>query len=542
MLAAALSTVLPTVAGAQGANGRDVWLEHAVGDELERYLRSLEALGEIRASQWSVRPFSPVQLDRQRRARGEHPWRGRLEAADTTRTRWTIVRPRADVRYNSTFPSGGNDGAIWEGRGVTAAASGGVAGRWGALSVALAPVAFWTQNQAFPIRENGATGAAAFGDGQYPTLVDRPQRFGDGSYAQLDPGQSTVRVDAYGAAAGVSTANVWWGPAQEYPFLLGNNAAGFPHAFVGTSAPANVWVGRLHASMLWGRLEQSDYFVPTGPVQRRSRFATGLLVSFSPRGLENLEVGGARFFHAPWPDDGIPGRYLTRGFEGLLKSSLPELDGSIDTDSRSIDGENQIAAVFARLVLPGTGVEVYGEVGREDHPWDVRHLLLSHDEQSSLMLGGRKTWRGAHGRLRAVRAEAINYQQRQSDRRRLGPAIYLHSSGSNQGHTQRGQLLGANLGVGSSAGAFVAYDVYRPDGRTTLLWRRVLRAEAPTLGPDGGENARALDVVHTVGAERVLFRGGADLLTGVDVSYNFNRDFVRDRVNVAVRVAVTGLP
>jgi len=537
--------VLPRAAAAQRPDALpeppvDRWLEYTAGDEFEEYLRSLQALGVVATRPWSLRAFSPASLDRIQPATADHPWSPRIGAASGSR--WRIVRPRLQSRYNSTFPFGGNDGAIWAGRGATVAISGGVAARWGVLSLTVQPIAFWSQNQAFDLRNTGRDGPERFADPSYPGSIDRPQRFGDAAYSRIDPGQSTLRIDAFGATLGVSTANEWWGPAQEFPFLLGTNAAGFPHVFVGTTRPVDLWIARAETRLIYGKLSQSEYFVPTGPLQRPRRFASGLLVVLTPRGLDNLEIGGARFFHAPWPDEGMPGRYLARPFEGLFKTSLPEVDGSIDTDSRSIDGENQLASVFARLVLPRTGFEIYGEIGREDHPWDLRHLILSPDEQSTFTIGLRKSWRRPAGRMGVVRAEAMNFQQRQVDRRRLGPATYVHASGSNQGHTERGQLLGADVGVGSAAGAVVGVDLLDGRGRTSFEWRRVVRQEDPHLAPDGGPNRRALDVIHTIGAERLLFRGGTELLAGVDLSYNFDRDFARDRMNVSVRLAAAGLP
>lgn len=532
----AVAALVPASAAAQPATPA-VWLEHTVDDELERYLRSLQALGAVPIDAWTIRPLSPPQMDRLRPASSAHPWGARLADADTSALRWAVVRSRVVSRYNSAFPFGGNDGAIWAGRGATVAASAGIAARWGSVSLHVEPIAFWAQNQSFPIAENGRTGPSAFGDAQYVTSVDRPQRFGDEAYARVDPGQSTLRVDALGATVGISTANVIWGPAQEFPFLLGTNAPGFTHLFAGTSRPVDLWIARLHSRLLYGRLEQSEYFEPTGRVQRARRFATGLLVAFTPRGMHNLEIGGARFFHAPWPDQGMPNRYLTRPFEGLFKTSLDEVEDPIETDSRSIDGENQLASVFARLVLPGTGFEVYGEIGREDHPWDLRHLILSPDEQSTFTVGLRKSWRRGTGAMGVVRAEAIDFRQRQVDRFRNGPATYVHGSGSNQGHTQRGQVLGADVGVGSSAGAVVGVDLVSAGGRTSFEWRRVLRAEGLTRPADD-----ALDVVHTLGVERLMFRGSSELLLGADLSYNLNRNFAGDRANVSVRAAVTGLP
>ncbi len=89
--------------------------------------------------------------------------------------------------------------------------------------------------------------------------IDLPQHFGDGPYTRVDPGQSSLRLDARGVAAGLSTANQHWGPAAEHPLLLGSNAPGFLHAFLGTSEPVDVWIGSLHGRVVYGRLRQSGY-------------------------------------------------------------------------------------------------------------------------------------------------------------------------------------------------------------------------------------------------------------------------------------------
>lgn len=535
-----LAAASPSAADAQRQRESVRWLEYAADDEVENYLRTLQALGAVPVTPWSVRQLSPADLRRLAPPDTGHPWTVHLPADTGSGFRAALLRPRVSMRYNSAFPVGQNDGAIWAGRGVTAAVSAGAALQWGPLSLVVQPTAFWTENRAFDIRANGLTGVESFADPDYPRDVDRPQRFGDASFTRVDAGQSTLRLDYAGVTVGASTANAWWGPAQEFPFLLGTNAPGFLHVFVGTSRPLDLWIARVHGRLIYGRLEQSDYFVPTPAVARRRRFATGVVGVLTPRGMDYLELGATRFFHAPWPDDGLPARYLTRPFQGLLKESLPEMDGSVPDDSRSIDGENQLAGVFARLVLPGTGFEAYGEFGREDHSWDLRHLILSPDENSTLMLGFRQSLLRAGGRrIVTVRGELMSYGHGQADRVKGGGAIYLHGQGSNQGHTHRGQLLGANVAVGSGSAHILGLDVVDPAGRTTVEWRRAIRAQTLGLLPDGGARPRALDVMHTLGAERLLYRAGMDVSAGLDFSYNFDRDFVRDRASVGVRLSAT---
>ncbi len=210
------------------------------GGELENYLRYLQTLGEVAPYPWGVRAFSPAELDRLMPRDTLHPWADRYDltprAAKGISVDW--VAPTASVRYNSTFPYGYNDGPIWAGRGLTLAGQAGVALRWGVLSLTVAPMAFVAQNAGFPLMPNGETGTLAYADGVLPDQIDLPQRFGSGAYARVDPGQSTARLDWGPLAAGVTTANQYWGPATEFPIVLGNNAAGFPQAFVGNSSSA----------------------------------------------------------------------------------------------------------------------------------------------------------------------------------------------------------------------------------------------------------------------------------------------------------------
>ena len=538
---------LPTPLAAQSPaliDGRD---EYFAGSELEGYLRTLQTLGVAPAYPWSLRKLSPREVDRLMPSDTVgHPWATRYDFSRAPRRRAYVrpVRPQIGGRYNSAFPWGINDGAVWAGRGATAWVSGGFSARWGAASLVVDPIAFAAQNADFPILDNGRPGNLRFGEARFSAAVDYPQRFGDAAYGRVDPGESTLRVDVAGVAAGASTAHEWWGPSQRFPFLLGNNAPGFPHLFVGSAHPVNLWLVKLHGRVLWGQLDQSPYFQAQGVdsfLVRPRRFATGFTLVLQPRGLDELELGLSRFVHAPWPDEGLPGRYITRSFEGIFKRDLPRADNPIPTDERSSDGENGLASVFGRFTVPQYGFEVYGEFGREDNPWDFRNLMLSPDEQSALMIGFAKAWRRRDGaRITRLRAEMIDFQEAQIDLRRGGRLIYLHSSGSNQGHTQRGQLLGAGVGVSSAAGAFVAFDALDAGGRWTVEWSRIVRQDE--LGPDTASPPRVMDVVHSLAAERLLFRGGLELVGGAAVNYDFNHDFVSDRANASLYFSVTGLP
>jgi hypothetical protein len=329
----------------------------------------------------------------------------------------------------------------------------------------------------------------------------------------------------------------------EYPYILGDNAGGFPHAFLGSSRPVNVWVGRVHARLMYGRLDQSAYASTNG--DSTVRFAASAIAVFTPRGLPGLELGAARFFHMPWPDHGIGGRELGKPFEGILKARLRgDLPNSRDPNE-SVD--NQLASVFARWVLPPAGFEVYGEYGREDHSWDTRDFLLEPDHAATYGIGLRKAWMHTPNRVTVLGAETMNFQAPLLVAYRSAGRMYYHVF-LRQGHTQRGQLLGADIGAASGSGTLVSLDRYSPVGRTRIFWSRVVRRDpinssqiTPAPLPTT-RDPKPLDVQHALGAERSIVRGPLTLHAGAAAVYEFNRDLRADVGNLSLSFGAAWTP
>lgn len=511
------------------AGGRLVHDAVVVGSEAEVYLRALQVAGLAPAYPWSIRAFSPREVERMLPA-GAHPWAARTGGRGGTSGAGLLL-PAARVTFNSAFPYGYNDGAAWAGRGVTAEVRAGVRARWGALSLRVEPVVFWAQNRAFTLLANGDSGRLVYGAGLTPRIIDLPQRFGPDSYARIDPGESSLRVDAGGVAAGVSTASQFWGPASEHPIILGNNAGGFPHAFVGTARPVNVWIGRLHGRVVWGSLRQSGWSPVQGHGSRR--YATGLVALFTPRGVPGLELGATRFFHVPWPAGGLEAGDLFKAFEGITKASLDTT--GVGPDQRS-SVDNQLASVFARWLLPSLGAEVYGEYGREDHNWDLLDLALEPDHASGYLLGFRKAWSRGPARLVSLRAEVLNTMPSHLLRVRTQQRFYSHSF-TRQGHTLGGQALGSAFGFGGGA-SVLGVDVYRPWGRWSVGWMRGRMGDRSTYWFNGVREESDIDVVHSVSADALLFARGVELTAGATASAELNRHFHRDAFNLNLRLGV----
>lgn len=499
----------------------------AVGSDEDSYLRYLQTIGLVAEYPWSIRGFSPHEMERLGVRQAAQPRSVGMYPTKTPIFYFRALPAGATVRFNSTFPYGSNDGAIWAGRGLTTSVEAGFVMKLGPVSAVVNPVAFRAENRPFGLIPNGATGSQAFADGQFPGNIDRPQRFGAGPYSRPDPGQSTIRVDLFGMAGGISTADMGWGPMQYYEYITGGNAPGFPHIFFGTGEPANIGIGRLHTQVFWGRIEQSEFSPVRGTTYYSSlletgtrRFATGLVAVFEPRGIDGLELGAARFFHAPWPKEGIPRSYFTKPFSGILKKDVTGAAGFPD----QAGGDNQLASAFARWSLPHSGFEVYTEYGHEDHNFDLRDLIQEPDHSRTLGLGARKVISSDSLHLSAVRAEMIDYQLQTLARNRGEGAIYLHTILA-QGHTSLGQVIGADAGVGTGGGATVAWDRYTPVGSISVSWSRVVRQQTGTFYLNGVPNPIANNVSHALGVECVRQYSGAEFGWGIIAVRELNRAF-----------------
>lgn len=512
-ICALLASAAP--ASAQQVEGRfDVAHDVDAGTELERYLRYRSTLAGEQPFAVSLRPWSADVASAIAAADSLAPWRARFRFDQPTGgLAFGALRPSATLVGNTGFPYGGGDGALWAGKGVSAIASAGLWLDWGPLRVKLEPAAVWAQNADFDLRDNGRTGEDRFGNAFHPASIDLPQRFGDGGYARLDPGQSWARLDLFGVSAGFSTANEIWGPGGRNAMVLSANAPGFPHAFVGTAHPIDLWIARVQGRVIWGRLQQSDW----GPdVDAPKRFGTALLLAFSPRGFHNLELGFTRFFHVEWPEDGIGSDELLKPFEGILKESLVTPDNPTGQSP-----DNQIASAFARFVLPGSGFEIYAEYAREDHNWDLRDFLLEPDHDSGYVIGARKAWMIDPDRMAGLRLDIVNTRITHLSLVRSQTPFYVHSRTVRQGHTHRGQVLGSPAAFGGG-GAFLVGDYYTPDGRYSVSLSRMLRyQEEPVFS---GER----DAFGEVAASALRFFGSVEASAALALVHEWNRDLAGD--------------
>jgi hypothetical protein len=259
------------------------------------------------------------------------------------------------------------------------------------------------------------------------------------------------------------------------------------------------------------------------------------VVTFSPAPIPGLELGAARFFHQAWFGS-IGSAELKSPFEGILKSSLPRgiaLPGIDDKDAL----KNQLASLFGRWVLPHSGFEMYAEYGHEDHNADIRDLQSEPDHSRIAMVGFRKVFTTNDSTFSALRAEYIDGTAPTLDRHRDEGLIYVHAP-LRQGHTQDGQLLGADIGVGSPAGGQIAWERYSSSGRTTWYLQRIVDNNQAALLTSGITSNVTQHLFATIGYEHHRFGSVADLVYGVALTRGKRAETFPLETNVSASIGV----
>jgi hypothetical protein len=360
------------------------------------------------------------------------------------------VRPSVRLVWNSQLPYGGNDAGLWAGRGANGSVTGGAALRrhWEdrIVDVIVAPTIAFSQNAPFSVAAGRQAGRSAFSSPWHlgQSSADLPLRFGDRAFTTIGLGESSITITSNAVAYGASAASEWWGPALRNTLLLSNNPAGVPRLFVRTARPIHTRFGEVEGRIIIGGLTESPYFDAEGSNDTRS--LSGVLVTLRPAVDSGLVLGLSRL---------VVSRLHSRA--GVLLHSLdvftrfdPIVAPSDASDTTaSTPGTDQLFSLFARWVFPASGFETYVEWARMELPRSIRELFEVPQSTQGYTLG--LQWAGAqrqHGFLR-LQGEVTYLEQTQVIANRPPPDFYTGRAAV-QGFTQRGQILGAAIGPGSS--------------------------------------------------------------------------------------------
>lgn len=448
-------------------------------------------------------------------------WLDRLPRAPAG-DRWVMSLPvRLGTTWNSTYPSGGNDGLLWSGRGLSTLLSAGVTARWGPLSATVAPEVTWQQNAWFETVPTGQGGDLAFASPWYGGVLDLYQRPGAGPHAAVGLGQSELTLEGFGVRGGLSTADRWLGPGVTQALLLTNNAPGLPQLFLGTARPVDIWIGNLEVLALWGRPTRSRWFV--GGEQP---WFSALALTYEPRWTPGLTFGLGRAFME------TPAQFEASHGLAILKAPLGQwMSGG------NSPGDNQIVSGWVRWVLPEAGLELFGEWGREDFPLSFEGLVREPDHSQAWTAGLQKLSRLRAGVLR-VQLELSHLHELRPPAARYGTPIW-YTHGENLGWSNAGQVMGAAAGPGSDTQR-LAIDLLTPAGRLGGFLERTRRNFDVfwlTMEPLGTDQTH--DAELALGARQVLFAGPLEVAWEASAAYRWSRDFLLNQPNLRVILQLT---
>lgn len=463
-------------------------------------------------------PIGSPAEDRLRTAQllGEEPSRGHLirsvsSYAAPRAEGVRFLRPHVRAVWNSYLPVSANEGLAWSGRGAGFHAAAGVRARFGRVTVIAAPEVAYTQNRDFQrIPANIAEGRSEFAHPFHgrASSLDAPLRFGDDPVARISLGQSSVTAHAGAFAGGVATENLWWGPGVRNALVMSNNAPGFPHLFVRTSAEGlRTRFGTVQGRWVAGGLSQSSYFDD----EDEGRTLAAIALAFTPRGEPGLTLGATRAVYraaSPWS---APLRFL----DVLVPVRHPK-PAAFPAVEEAAGKTDQLFALFGRWVFPESGFEMYGEWARQEGFGSLRELLTAPDATRGYTLGLQWASPGARaGRLR-VQAELTSLEQNDAVRNRPQSSFYT-SANVPQGYTHRGRVIGAAIGPGSSQ-QWGAADYLRRDWRLGVFAART-RWDEDALARISTRNPRGHDVQGIAGVR------GARRVAGWEVAaeYSFGR-------------------
>ncbi|MFY0593269.1 capsule assembly Wzi family protein [Roseivirga sp.] len=360
------------------------------------------------------------------------------------------------LAYDHKHPDSRNDGAMIRSRGLQTYLSAGVYFETGPLSIQLRPEFIWAENkdyQGFPLwpRHWESTWQTRY---IWFNRSDLPERYGTSAYTQITPGQSSIRLNQWGLSLGISTENIWWGPARRNSIMMSGNAQGFPHITLNTQRPIDTVIGQFEGQVVTGRLEGSGFRPPAADQILRGRiqyvpkpddwrYFQAMTFSYSPKWIKGLSLGFTRWVQqysevAKNSNDYFP------AFSNLFRKN----DNNV---TRTEIDRDQAAGLFGRWIWFDSQAEFYFEFAKNDAAANLRDLLVDTDHSRALTVGVSKLFPTDKKDVYwQFNFEWNQMSQTESRILRNSLSWYIHSR-VRHGYTNNGEVLGSALGPGGNA-------------------------------------------------------------------------------------------
>lgn len=377
-----------------------------------------------------------------------------------------IYGPEWYNSFNTAAPYGQNDGALWQGKGYNSSLTGGARLEAYGFEVTLKPQVSFSQNLSFDYiqpnysGENYADKAAKYG--YYGVAsIDAPQRFGDSAFWNYDWGDTEIRWTWYNFTTGFGTQAIWLGPAKLNPIIHSNNAPSYPKFDIGLRKTAIYmphfgWhLGTIEARAWWGRLSESKYFDNNS--SNDHNLISGLSINYQFPGIfKGFSVGFNRIMLSKWND---------MNAYSLFRIYVPEMNGNSDS------ADQRFSMTFD-YIFPKIGFELYLEWARNDFSPNMDYVIRYPYHTQAWTFGAEKTFNFTSKYGLKLLLE-LTYLENSADYDRLinwYTTFYCHGEIS-QGHTNRGQWLGAGIGTGGNC-QYLGAEFFYPRGAISIFGQR----------------------------------------------------------------------
>ena len=417
--------------------------------ELDLYLRTLSLTNQATSNQQHMRGLAQGNW----LLSPNHLWQ-EIVPGDTNGVRVTQFNS-----FNSSHPHGGNDGALWQGRGINSRTIFG----WNSfiplrnefsLQIHLNPELLFSQNVQYDILPAHPELGSEFGN--YRRSPDVPQRFGDSPNVELDPGDSEIRLNWRQLTTFVGTSHAWIGPAERNAIILSNNAPGYLKVGVGI-LPTPTRIGSFEAYISSGLISESPYF--DSRTDNDEAIISLISISLQPNRIPGFTIGIHRSLIG------------NAGQETYAESLLSVLNPLMMTNLGE-DDFDQRASITGEWTFPAVGFSVYGEWARNDYSPNYRFVMRAPGHSQAYTIGLTQALTHETGnitRFTLELSELVNSFDYLID---LGTGGTFYSHGIvNQGYAHRGQIIGAAIGSGADS-QYLGIDHYLPWGRLGFFFSR----------------------------------------------------------------------
>ncbi len=364
------------------------------------------------------------------------------------------------LQENSNLPLGYNDGVMHPSVGKQSYYNVQLGIQWGRFTLQLAPEKVVAENFAVDGLGNDFDGSANGYPGNFwrryyeisENIIENPNRHFSQNSDQNFIGQSSLKFHTKSWSFGASNENLWWGPGVHYSLVLTNNAPGFLHYTIQSRQPIQTAIGSLEAQFIGGSLKNGNLMPSENnnpfaaqwyiPKDTNNRYVTGMVITLNPKWTKNLFIGISNMAYI-----------YERDMNGL-EDATPLTNF---TKFTKLKKRPALGAVFLRYALPKDHAEVYFEYGRNDRGATPINIL--YDSVATGYVGGvRKLFLLPNSKKFGAISLNIEVVQLKMPQANLiwnanllsKQSSWYTNSQVRQGYTNRGQILGSNVGPGGS--------------------------------------------------------------------------------------------